>query len=98
MAESPIFSKLGESIRESTAAGFELLLSDVQLAHTMLDRAAVTQDRASCERNVQNAAHARDTIQHLMSRLNLDESRRTQLEEGIRSLETRLASLGSPST
>jgi hypothetical protein len=93
MPETPTFAKLGESIEASRAAGFEFLLTDVQLAHTMLARAAMTEDGETRERNIKNAGHACDTIRRLMGRLQLDESRQLRLDEGINSLESRLASL-----
>lgn len=95
VGEKVTSAEISESIETSRTVGFEFLLTDSKLAQTMLDRAVIAADSETRARNIANATRARDAIRNLMSRLQLDENHRAQLEEALRSLEARLASFQS---
>ena len=78
-------------IADANHAGAAFCLVDLDMAHTMLDRADVSTNRVVRERNIGNARVAHDAIQSLRPRLHLDDPDAHAVDEAMQRLEKRLA-------
>ena len=85
---------LAENLRDANEAGINLLISDSQIALTLLDAAEVSSDMETRSRRIGAARKAYDTIHHLRRRLTLDEAQSNTLDEQMSTLRKRLIHAG----
>jgi hypothetical protein len=90
MAERLISEQLQQTLRHANTIGGEFLVTDVELALTMLDRASTAGDEAVAARNVQNAWRAYETVMELRARLKLEDPQREHLDARLAVLKQRL--------
>jgi hypothetical protein len=81
------FSEISKDL-ESTSLDF--FLTEIGVANTFLELAALTADRETARRNVRNARVAYDTVSRFLQRTSLKEADRSVVEDGLRQLEQRL--------
>jgi hypothetical protein len=82
-----------QTLKETNDSGVALLFTDLDLAHTMLDRAELVEDATTRERNLQNVEKACASAQHFMGKLQLTDADRSTLSEKLAALRQRLAQL-----
>jgi hypothetical protein len=90
MAERPTAEQLQQTLRDANTIGGAFLVTDVELALTMLDRANASGDDAVAVRNIQNAWHAYETVMDLRARLKLEDAQREHLDSRLAVLKQRL--------
>jgi hypothetical protein len=71
-------------------AGIDMCTTDIELALTMLDRARASSDPDTQQRNLENAAHAFETVLHHLSRLALTSEQRQDIEARLAELKAKL--------
>jgi hypothetical protein len=86
---------LAENLRDANEAGVNLLLSDSQIALTLLDAAEATSNVETRARRIGEARKAYDTIHHLRRQLTLDEAQSNTLDEQMSTLRKRLIRAGA---
>jgi ABC-type sugar transport system ATPase subunit len=87
-------AETAKSISDANEAGIEMVLSDLDLAETLLDRANVLQDADTIRRNRKNARHAYDTVQNLIVNLTPNSGQKKQLANKMAVLRMRLEATG----
>lgn len=88
---------VASTIREANSVGVELVITDLQLGHSLLDRAATSRDAATIDRNIGNARHAVATAEHLLQRLAPDAKQRATIVDLLDQLRRRLAEFDATS-
>jgi hypothetical protein len=78
-------------IADANHIGAGFCLADIDMAHTLLDRADVSDNPVVRNRNLRNARRAHQAIRDLRPRLDLNEADAQAVDEGLRGLEKRLA-------
>lgn len=86
---------ISETLRDSNDAGLSFLLTDVEMALTLLDLAESTADANGRSRRIREATEAHDTIVHLLPRLKPDAAQSQQLSERMSLLRKRLVEVGA---
>lgn len=79
-------------IAEANRVGAAFCVADLDMAHTLLDRADISGAHEVRERNIGNARHAHDAIRQLRGKLDLNASDAREVEEALQRLGRRLAS------
>lgn len=88
-----MFNHVDEAIRQANASSVTLLFTDIALAQTMLDRAELSRDGETRERNLNHATKACESVHHFMRRLRLTDDETCSLTEKIEALRARLRTL-----
>ncbi len=83
-------SDLRENLAISNQVGVEFLLTDLDVAMTFLDLAAVSHNEETTRRNYCNARTAYDTVLHLLEKLTPDAEQRKVIDAKLALLKTRL--------
>ena len=78
-------------IADVNHVGATFCLVDLDMAHTMLDRADLSRFGEVRTRNIGNARTAHDAIRHLIPQLRLNEVDARDVEQAMERLEKRLA-------
>jgi hypothetical protein len=86
-------SDLIERLRAPHRIGAEFILTDLDVAMTFLDVAAVSKCEETISRNHDNARKAYTASLSILEKLSLDEPQRQAIEEKLARLKTRLDSL-----
>ncbi len=86
---------ISEILRDSNDAGLTFLLTDSEMALTLLGLAESTADANTRSRRIREARKAYDTIVHLLSRLKPDAAQSQQLSERVSLLRKRLVEVGA---
>jgi hypothetical protein len=81
--------------REFESASIEFLLTDLDVANTLLDVASTSHDPETRRRNIQNAKSAYETVIQFALRLSLTESDRATIETQLGLLKQRLVAAGA---
>ena len=79
---------------EAVNTSIEFLLSDLDVAMTLLDVASTTTVEETAQRNHQNARKAYDVIAVQLSKVKLNASQEHEPDEKVAALKARLESIG----
>ena len=82
--------QLDRSVHEANKVGGEFCLTDLDAAMTMLDRAEMTREPATRERNLHNAREAFDVVSRLAQRLALEPETAALIQERLKVVSERL--------
>ena len=85
-----LIAHLDRVVAEASKVGGEFCLVDIESANRMLDRAQVTRDPATRERNIANARHACQVVVSLSGRLSLEPELQDRIHKGLDALRVRL--------
>jgi hypothetical protein len=85
----------GEAIRRAHEAGGDLLITDMELALTLLDPCDLAIEESSRTRSYRKAREAYETALKFAPRLRLDPDRHRRLDELLTQVQTRLRSAAS---
>jgi hypothetical protein len=97
MTSTPkVVAQLAGNVAALRDTGVSFLISDVELALTMLQRAADARDPEARARNVRYATHAYQTVQRLSGKLQLDEKQQRAIDSLLETLKAALSELESP--
>jgi hypothetical protein len=87
--------RIDENLHESNEVGIRLLLTDAEIALTLLDTAEASSDAEGRSRRIQEARKAFDSILHLLPRFTLDAAQSEELDVRMSLLRKRLVEAGA---
>jgi hypothetical protein len=91
---SPKPMDLDDVIQRVHDTGISFIVTDIDIAMTMLDIARTTQDPITAQRNQGNARRAYDAVRHLMGDLHLSNEQNAAIEEKLSVLRAELEAVG----
>ena len=85
-----LLEQLERAVHDANTVGGEFCLTDLDAAMTMLDRAEITRDGATRQRNILNAREAFDVVSRLVERLTLEPAQDQEIHDRLKTLAARL--------